>query len=180
MKKIALITLLLCTSAPAFAQQNQYTGGMKYTTMRRATPSDEQKKTLYNRKPAAAKEQTAQQASNNTTPPKDALPVVEPEPTKEPQETVWDKYRELAAGKKPDGKNDSAPEKPRKPSAPEQQANAEEPQATGLGAIIQGYKNSKEKRGQMKSIRFTKPEINKPSVKKPTVEKPQSENEPNL
>ena len=175
MKKIALITILLCASArPALAQQqNVYTGGMKYTTMRRAQPNDNEKSVLYNRKPApTVDEETAPQKAE--APKKDALPVIEPALAKETQETVWDKYRELAEGKKPKEKTDNAPQKPSAPEAPQQQAEADNAQATGLGAILQGYQRSKEKRGQMKSIRFSKPEVNKPSVKKPSVEKPKN------
>jgi len=109
MKKIALTTLILGLStslAPslAFAQQPQYTGGMKYTTMRPAQPNDSDKKPVYNRKP------TSQEAQNTKN---DALPNID-EPTAKPAEqSVWDKYKELAAGKTAKDGDESKPQKPK-------------------------------------------------------------------
>ena len=48
MNKITLTTLILCLTAfAANAQEKKYSGGMKYTTMSTAEPSDD-RKPIYN------------------------------------------------------------------------------------------------------------------------------------
>lgn len=162
MKKIVLTlaTLIISVSAAA-AEQPKYSGGMKYTTLRPAQPSDSDKKAIYNRT-APKEEETAK----NDTP-------EETEPEKTPEETVWDRYKDLAAGKEGEEETQEgsalpkAPEVPQKPSAPQKQAATEKPQQrTGMAGLIQEYQRNKERRSQMRSISFPKPKA--PEVDEPT------------
>jgi len=164
-------TLILCLSATTtFAQQPQYTGGMKYTTLGTPEAADKNQKPIYNRKP------TPEETENAETDEK----VEE----KTPEQSAWDKYKELATGKaqKTDNKEGSAlPKAPNKPVTPERAAEKEETQKpTGFAAIIDDYQRSKAKRSQMRSISYgtpedlqiNKPEVDTPSVETPSVEKP--------
>ncbi|MFK7838800.1 MAG: hypothetical protein AB8B83_00580 [Bdellovibrionales bacterium] len=152
----------------ADGQQPQYTGGMKYTTMRKAQPNDAEKNVIYNRKKESPVDQAEPQA--NSTP--------ETDNKKPAEQSVWEKYKELAAGKaSQDDENSEAPDAPQKPDAPNKpvkQTKSASQKKTGIGSIIHDYKRNKEKRGQMKSISFEKPEaIKTPKIDKPTIETPE-------
>jgi len=164
MKKFAIIAFILCLSSlPAHAQERQYSGGMKYTTMSPANPKDNDKKPIYNQKAPEAEADTATQ---------------EPETTP-PAQSAWDQYKELATGKTPEtsAETKTAPNAPEKPELPDTAtAKANEPKkTTGLTAIIEDYRKNKEKRGQIRTITMThpsRPTSNTPEVTAPTVAKP--------
>lgn len=191
MKNLAYLTFILCFLAPtAQAQQHEYNSGIKYTTMRPKPAQDNaQTKQIYNHtKPntttetARPKGAPAQKAPQIATEADSALPKAPSDtasPQKSSEQSVWDKYRELAEGRK-DSKSDTSnkPSKPEKPSAPQQakmKAKQEKP-STGLGSIIADYQRNKENRGRMQSMRFSKPQ--KPSADKPETEKPSVEKPP--
>ena len=165
MNKIAFATfILMMSSSHVFADQPRYTGGMKYTTLSASEDQGPERKPIYNRKPTEEETETQE------------------EETKTPEQSAWEKYKELAAGKgkKSDTKEGTAlPKAPEKPTAPEQQAMQEEPQqAGGMAGLIQEYQRNKAKRSQIRSISFDTPEdlkIEKPEVETPDVEKPNVE-----
>ncbi len=156
MKKIAFIfsVPILC-AATAFADQPQYTSGMKYTTMRPAQADDADKKPVYNRaRPAKAEA------------PEEEVPR---EVEKTPEQTVWDKYKALAAGQtEKQGNGQATPEAPAKPQKPSRSSETTTKAETGIAGIIQEYQRNKQKRSQMQSMTFTKPEI--PTAEKPEIE----------
>ena len=165
MKKIAYTLLALTAfSQTAFADQSKYTGGMKYTTMQPTQQSNSDKKPLYNRKTPKETNSIEQEEPQ------------EEQPTeKSAEQTVWDRYKELASGKAKESNTQDGsalPKAPEKPTLPQKQATSKEPQnATGMAGLIQEYKRNKAKRSQMRSISFSKPET--PTVAKPETEKPE-------
>ena len=175
MNKIAFTTLiLLISSASAFAEEPRYTGGMKYTTLSAGEGQGPERKPIYNRKPTEEESEESEATEN--------------EEPKTPEQSAWEKYKELAAGKgkASDTKEGTAlPKAPEKPVPPEQHAAKGEPeQATGMTGLIQEYQRNKAKRSQIRSISFDPPEgleieapeIETPEVEKPKVEKPETEN----
>jgi hypothetical protein len=161
MKKIAYTLLALTAfSQTAFADQSKYTGGMKYTTMQPTQQSNSDKKPLYNRTASETDSQTEEEL---------------PQEEKPAEQTVWDRYKELASGKAKETETQEGsalPKAPEKPTLPQKQATPKEPQnATGMAGLIQEYKRNKAKRSQMRSISFSKPET--PTVEKPKTEKPE-------
>lgn len=154
----SLFTLCLIFSllgADAMAQDREYKAGMHHTFVRR-DPAP------------AAPQQTSEQ---NTAQPET------------PQSTVWKKYKALARGENtdeetPDSKKDALPPAPTKPAAPIPPAAApqaqEKPRPSGMAAIIEDYRKSKDQRRDMKSIRFKTPDVPKPEIAAPEVEKPET------
>lgn len=173
MQNFILTAFIICISATtAFAQQREYKGGINYTnlTATKSQAAEEAKPPLYNRAPS---EQTA----TKDTPVENALPGAPTGTAKENKsspDAIWDKYKELAAGKSGEDKQENtAPQKPSKPSAPEKTAQANQaPQSpSGIAGIISDYRKNKEKRSQMRSIRMNAPQ--RPSTQTPTVSAPQ-------
>ena len=168
MNKVTFTTLILCLSASvSLAQAPQYTGGMKYTTLSAAEPNDDDKKPIYNRIPA---EEESSSENNEAK---------EEAEKKTPEQSAWEKYKELAAGKgkTSDTKEGTAlPKAPNKPIPPEKTAQQEEATSpSGFAAIIDNYQRNKQKRSQMRSISYATPEdleIQKPEVETPDVKKP--------
>lgn len=170
MKKFTFTALILCFLSPAFAHAD----GMKYTSIRSNAASAEEsvKKPIYNRKTKSAQ---APEAKDIVTEANSALPKAPNANalTKTSEQSVWDKYKELASGRTEEpaeGKN--KPTKPGKPSTPKQAKAKEKPQKpTGIAAIISDYQRKKESGSKMQRMQFSKPK--KPEVAAPNVEKPE-------
>jgi DNA primase len=172
MKNLPLLTFILLFLAPDVSAGQSI---MKYTSLgaKKPAPESSNTKTLYNRQiePAAGEETEA--ASE------EAVEETPAEETKTPEQTIWDKYRELATGRTEDAPADASqkPEAPEKPEAPSKQAkgvttNHQPPagQPTGIAGLLSEYQRNKEKRSQMRTINIRRPET--PKTEKPSVEKP--------
>ena len=171
MKNLPLLTFIVLFLAPdVFAGQSI----MKYTSLGAQNPAPESNtKPLYNRQIEPAAGEANEAASE------EAVEETPAEETKTPEQTIWDKYRELATGRTEDAPADASqkPEVPEKPETPSKQAkgvttNHQPPagQPTGIAGIITEYQRNKEKRSQMRSINIGRPET--PKAKKPFIEKP--------
>ena len=178
MKNLAYLTLILCLLPIAsHAQQPQYSGGIKYTTVRSKQPQGDSQKSLYNRQaPPPAESQ-----------PDSALPKAPEEDleaakaSKTPQDSVWEKYKELARGKTKQ-EDENEPVKPSKPQSPSKKSaklgQKETPKPSGMAAIIADYQRNKSRRSQMHRVRVAKPkkpEAETPAVDTPSVEAPNVE-----
>jgi len=142
MKRLSLIALLIVLAAtPALAEQRR--SAMSYTT--KGTPAEKELSTVghigYKNAP---QEQAGQQGGAGH------------EDGKSPSDKVWKKYKALAAGQYEDGKKEDAQAK----AAKEKQA-APSPSPTGFAAILERYRQSKESRRGMKSMRVPPPEAGK-------------------
>ena len=181
----------------ASAQQRVYNSGIKYTVIKRPEApesiepeageqeQEEKRPTLYNRKIRTSSEPIATQAEAKQNTPETA--ANEPAETlensalpKSPEQSAWDKYKELARGRVES--EDDVPDvllKPETPVTPEtvkkrQHAEKEEKSPASLASIIADYKKNKDRRSQMRSITMskpTRPETNKPVVETPSVKK---------
>lgn len=167
----ALISIAF-SSVDAFAQdtrQREYKSGLKHTYIRKADPAPT---------PPAAATQTITETTDTVGGKNDA-----PATTEKPASTVWTKYRALAAGTAANKETEtqSANKKPSRPSAPQkpdaspteaqtQKTAAPSLKPTGIAAIIEDYRKSKEGRSQVKSISINKP--SSPQVKKLIVTPP--------
>ena len=154
MKKIVL-TLFILTSASsiAAAQQPQYIGGMKYTSI--SKPETKKEKTVYNRI-------TPQNNANEK-------PEVETNEEEKPiEQSVWDRYKELAAGESKPKEETNKIETVEKSAETEQSQQAA---PTGMAGIIAEYQKRKARRSQMRSISFTKPDTEESKTQETKPEK---------
>lgn len=177
---ICIASLVFVTS-PTSAQERQYSSGLNYTTLggtqKKDTESVGDKADNTDQKPAKPR-------VFNTIKPKNAEPTKEtadeiaeettdgPEEEEEaPAVTVWNKYKELAAGKagekeaKAEDTKTITPGKPDKPSVAKPSVpNAEQgevetrPAKNAFGSIIDEWKSSRDKQREMRSRTFAVPE----------------------
>lgn len=143
---------------PATAQERELKSGLNYTTM--AKPK------LH----VAEDAKTAEEAE---------LQKELEEEAQDPATRVWNKYKDLATGKaaeeelekkKAEIEKPEEPEKPEveKPSKTTLNAKEEEVPKSGLGAILQEWKNNKENQREMRSKSFTTPASSAKTAKDPS------------
>lgn len=179
MKNLAFTAFILCfLASPAHAQQRQYSSGIKYTTMRpTAEPTNRDKQSsIYNQRAEVTQTPKIQEPETQdiVTESNSALPKAPTDnaPQKTSEQSVWDKYKELASGRTEEPTNkQNKPTKPEKPSSPQQvKTKNKKQQPTGIGAIIADYQRNKANGSRIQSMSFSKPK--KPAVAAPNVEKP--------
>lgn len=148
-----LITTLFCFSLlalPAHAQERELSSGLNYTTMAKPKLPEAQKA-----EPAI--EKAAEAVSDKS----------QAEEELDPATRVWNKYKDLATGKageeaakqKAEIDTPEKPEKPEvaKPSKTTMNAKQAEVPKSGLGAILQEWKNTKQNQREMRSKSFKTP-----------------------
>jgi len=146
-----LIPLSFSLADSVFAQEKEFTPGLNYTTL--SAPKI---------KPAAPAAEAAQSPT---------LPAATPEQTQEeeqdPATRVWNKYKALATGETAEAEDSAknAPQKPitpavaqpDKPTKPTANTKQEKPTTSGMGAILEEWKNSKTNQREMRSKSFKVP-----------------------
>ncbi len=152
-----VVFLFLPLSAQA---ESPFTGGMKYTAVRKAN----------NAAPQKTNSALIQQKTISKT------TAAEPETEETPASKVWKKYKALAAGQieeTPAAQEPATMQGSALPSAPTQEPAEAAPTIapTGIASILQKYHENKEQRSQIRTIRApkaAKPDLpTKPQVAAP-------------
>lgn len=147
-----LITTLFCFSLlalPAHAQERELSPGLNYTTM--AKPKLPNKEEADSAEESIAEKATAEEETDPAT-------------------RVWNKYKDLATGKAAEEELEKEkaeiekPEKPEKPKVPSpskttMNGKPQDVPQSGLGAILNEWKNNKETRRDMRSKSFKTPKL---------------------
>lgn len=178
---VTCIASLALIANPASAQKREYTPGLNYTTLGNKQANDAEsaeaeenakpeKPQLYNSlSPKHVKKaEPAEDVAEGTT--DKAAAEASEKPKEDPTVTIWNKYKDIAAGtagEKDNGdkqatKTPSKPEKPAvdtptKPSAAPTEEQTE-PAKNAFGTILDEWKSSRDKQREMRSKTFAVPD----------------------